>query len=172
MFRNMNQEKIPENSSEQEEKKQENPNKIFEMLLSSPSQDISTTPDKVYRMLRSYAAIEDLEKSGVVRNRQAAGLIQNHKYGEKVYWTKGKNGGYMSVSEGSYVIETSLSVAEERVVKKEDITAIYTKNQEGVIDTLKERREGEIKQRSEELLESERRDEEKIKEIRKDLSLE
>ena len=127
---------MPENKAESQSKNY-NPNSIGELL--SIGSDLPTSPNKVYRSVSSKEAIEDIEISGVVRNKQSAGLVEKSRWGERVFWSKGAEGKYHAVSQNGYVIEAPLAVATERIVTKEDITAIYTKNEKGeVVDLLKE----------------------------------
>ncbi len=100
----------------------------------------------VYRSVNTYAAVEDLETSGVVRNKQSAGLVTESRWGEKVFWSKGAEGKYHAISENVYVIVAPLSVAQERTVLKEDIVAIYTKAESGeVVDILKKEADEEVR---------------------------
>lgn len=166
----MNQEKSTENNSEQAEKKM-NPNSIGDLL--SIGKDLPTFSDKVYRSVRDRDAIDDIERSGVVRNKQSAGLVEKSRWGERVFWSKGAEGKFHSVSEGGFVIEAPLSVAQERIVRREDISAIYTKNEKGeVTDILKEKNDTEARQIDKEILESEGKDKARIEEIKKSLGLE
>ncbi len=112
------EEKIPEIKQENQAEKI-NPNSIGELL--SIGKDLPTSPDKVYRSVGTKNAIDDIEESGVVRNKQSAGLVEKSRWGERVFWSKGSVGKYHSVSQNGYVIEAPLSVAEERIVTKEDI---------------------------------------------------
>ena len=126
--------------SKNKEAKPRNPNSIGKLL--SLSKDIPTSPDKVYRSVKDKAAIDDLIKSGVVRNKQSAGLVTTNRWGDTVFWSKGEKDKYHIVSQNGYVIEAPLSVATERTVKREDITAIYTKNEAGeVSDILQQERD-------------------------------
>ena len=59
-----------------------NPNNIGELI--SLFKDIETFPNRVYRSVTNRAAIDDLVSSGVVRNKQAAGVIENSRWGENV----------------------------------------------------------------------------------------
>ncbi len=160
---NGNEKEDVENSLE----KPKNPNSISEIL--SIGKDLPTSPDKVYRSVQGREAIDDLERSGVVRNRQSAGLVEKNRWGDRVFWSKGEEGKYHMVSAGSYVIEAPLVVAQERVVKRDDISAIYKKNEEGkVVDILEE----EAAQEQQGKEERAKKDQEKIEEIRKSLGLE
>ena len=117
-----------------------NPNNIGEVL--SVGKDLPASPDKVYRSVKDVAAINDIKESGVVRSKQSAGL--ENRYGDKVYWSQGANGKYHAIYQGVYVIEAPLSVAKEGIVKKEDITAIYTRNENNeIVDILKQELEKE-----------------------------
>lgn len=163
----MNQEKLPEDNQEQVDKKI-NPNSIGELL--SIGKDLPTRPDRVYRSVNTQEAIDDIETSGVVRNKQSAGLVPKSRWGERVFWSKGEEGKYHSVN--GYLIEAPLSVATERIVTREDITAIYTKNENGeVIDILKHQIENEQQEMDEEAAESEERDKARIEEIKRDLGI-
>jgi hypothetical protein len=158
-------------SREQNEKK-ENPNRIFEMIgsFTAESGGVVTSPEKVYRALRDYAAIEDLENSGVVRGRRAAGMAHNPKYGDTVYWTKGKEGSYIPVN--YYVIEAPLSVAEKGIVTKRDVTAIYV-NQDGKISDILEQNVREENRQSQQYRVAVEKDEtERLQDVRKKLGLE
>lgn len=130
-------EKIPSTETQSENvSEKHNPNSIGEII--SIGKDLPTTPDKVYRSVSTKDAIDDIEKSGIVRNKQSAGLVEKSRWGERVFWSRGAEGKYHNVSQNGYVIEAPLSVAQERIVTKEDITAIYTKNEDGeVINILK-----------------------------------
>ena len=116
-----------------------NPNSIGELL--SIGKDLPTQPDKVYRSVKTREAIDDIENSGVVRNKQSAGLVEKSRWDDRVFWSKGAEGKYHAVQKDGYVIEAPLSVAQERVVRKEDVTAIYTKNEhDEVVDLLQEQK--------------------------------
>ena len=165
----MENEKSFDSQQESIEKKI-NPNTIGEVL--NIGKDLLTSPDKVYRSVRTKEAIEDLEHSGVVRNAQSAGVTEKSRWGERVFWSKGAEGKYHVVSKDGYVIEAPLSVAEERVVTKEDVTAIYKKNENGeVFDLLKQRKQEANTQTQERLSKRQEEDEQKINQIRKDLGL-
>ncbi len=126
---------IPTEPEEEMDVEKINPNSIGELL--SVGKDLLTSPDKVYRSVADKAAIDDIKSSGIVRNKQSAGLVEKSRWGEKVFWSKGEEGKYHIVAKDGYVIEAPLSVASERIVTKDDITAIYTKNEtDGVIDIL------------------------------------
>lgn len=117
--------------------KPKNPNSIGELAISI-GHDLATSPDKVYRSLRTQEAVDDIEKSGVVRNAQSAGVVEKSRWGERIFWSRGVEGKYHAVSATGFVIEAPYAVAEERVVTKDDITAIYKKNEAGEVINLKE----------------------------------
>lgn len=147
-----------------------NPNSIGEVL--SIGSDLPTMPDKVYRSVQTKEAIDDIENSGVVRNKQSAGLVEKSRWGERVFWSKGAEGKYHVVSENGYVIEAPLSVAEERIVTKDDITAIYKRNEnQEVVDILKEGRQNEEAVRQEALEKRKAEDAQKLAELRKNLGI-
>jgi len=137
----MEKEKIPGIKQENRVEKP-NPNSIGELL--GVGRDLPTAPDKVYRSVGTREAIDDIENSGIVRNKQSAGLVERSRWGERVFWSKGDEGKYHPISQNTYVIEAPLSVAQERIVTKEDITAIYTKNEVGVVvNILEEKKEAD-----------------------------
>ena len=166
----MSKEEIPEANKENNIEKQ-NPNSIGEML--SIGRDLLTQPDKVYRSVATEAAIQDLENSGVVRNKQSAGLTEKSRWGEKVFWSKGKEGGYHGVQANGFVIEAPLSVAQERIVTKEDVTAVYTKNESGEVFNVWKERQEEAKASEQQFTDRiEIEDAEKLAEIRRNLGIE
>ncbi len=131
----MEKEQLPNSDGKDQDVNKENPNRIFEMVVKGVKEgSVATSSDKVYRALREDVAIKDLEDSGVVRSRKAAGVAFNPKYGKTVYWTKGKEGNYMFVDH--YILEAPLAVAEARMVKKDDLTAIYAKDESGEIKDI------------------------------------
>ena len=122
-------------SYENAEKK--NPNSIGE-LLGFRQGDIETFPNRVYRSVQDVAAIDDLVACGFVRNKQSAGLTENSRWGEKVFWSRGAEEKYHNVQDGGYVIEAPFVIASERTVTIDDVTAIYHKKGDEVIDVLDE----------------------------------
>ena len=162
-------EKIENNTAEQPEKAR-NPNTIGEVV--DMSRDLPTTSDKVYRSVQERAAIDDIENSGVVRNRQSAGLVEKSRWGNRVFWSRGKEGKFHIVPQDNFVIEAPFSVAEERVVTKEDITAIYSKNEKGeVFDTLKQKQAMEESKHQEVIERKNSEDAQKLAEVRKSLGI-
>jgi len=165
----MDREKIPEIKQENLIEKQ-NPNSIGELL--SIGKDLPTSPDKVYRSVGTKEAVDDIENSGVVRNKQSAGLVEKSRWGERVFWSKGAEGKYHPVSENGYVIEAPLSVAEERAVTNEDVTAIYTKKENGeVFDILEQKRNKEETEIKEKVEKRKTEDTNRLAEVRKNLGI-
>ena len=140
-----------------------NNNSIGSLL--STSRDIPTSSDKVYRGINGQSAVDDIFESGIVRNKQSAGLVEKSRWGPRVFYSKGEEGKYHPVEQGRYIIEAPYDVAKERAVTHEDLTAIYTKNEQGgVIDVLSQEREKRlVKQKAV--------DEEKINEVKKSLGI-
>lgn len=117
-----------------------NPNSIGELL--SIGRDLPTRPDSVYRSVRDAAAIDDLFANGVVRNAFSAGAKENSRWGDKIFWSRGAEGKFHVVQRGGYVIEAPYDIASKRVVTREDVTAIYSKQEDNrVVDVLPERRQ-------------------------------
>ena len=114
-----------------------NPNNIGELF--SISKDVETFANRVYRSVSDKAAIDDLIKSGVVRNKQSAGIVESSRWGENVYWSRGEEGKHHNVQTEGYLIEAPYSIAKERQITIDDLTALYHKNNDGEIrDILKE----------------------------------
>lgn len=167
----MEQEKIPAITLENKIEKPINPNSIGELI--SLGKDLLTGPDKVYRSVATREAIDDIENSGVVRNKQSAGLVEKSRWGERVFWSRGGDGKYHPVPANGYVIEAPFSVAQERVVKKEDVSAIYTKNEnDEVLDILKQTIQNEVVSEQLEAEKRKREDLDRLAQIRKDLGIE
>ncbi len=106
--------------------------------------DVPTHPDKVYRSVNGLGAIEDIYDSGVVRssvsakeNKEIEGNT-NSKGKKVIYWTKGAEGKSHMVPKDTYLIEAPYDIAKERLVKKEDITAIYSKLEDNSVNNLLE----------------------------------
>lgn len=121
----------------QENAEKENPNSIGEIV--SVSRDIETFPNRVYRSVKERAAIDDLITSGVVRNKQSAGVVEKNRWGENVYWSRGEEGKFHIVQSEGYVIEAPYNIAIKRQVTIDDVTAIYHKTSNGeILDILDE----------------------------------
>lgn len=161
-----NQESEKDTPIVQQEHLGTNPNSIGELL--SVGRDLPTSPDRVYRSVSGRAAVDDLNDSGVVRNKQSAGLVSNSRWGERVFWSRGASDKYHSISKNTYVIEAPLSVAEKRIVTKEDVTAIYTKDEAGKVVNILQPQSLPKALPSDEKI----HDAEKLREIRKNLGLE
>ncbi len=130
----------------------------------SISKDIPTSPDKVYRGVNGQPAVDDIFNSEEVRNKQSAGLGDS-RWGERVFWSKGEEGKYHPVTQDRFIIEAPHDVAKERAVTPEDLTAIYTKNEQGeVVDVLQKEKEKRFTQQK-------AIDQEKISEVRKSLGM-
>ena len=128
----MEQPEIPNPIENQE--KPYNPNTIGELI--SLGDKLPTSPDKVYRSVRDKKAIEDLYSSGVVRNKFSAGLMPENRWKDRVFWSKGREGGFHTVFENQYVLEAPIDIVNEREVTKDDVTAIYTEKDGKVINIL------------------------------------
>jgi hypothetical protein len=139
MVEDKNTPEISEGNRVEEVEKNKNPNSLFNMAMKY-KEGIPTSPDRVYRSVATKQAIDDIENSGIVRNKQSAGLVKKSRWGERVYWNRGEEGVFHNITPGGYVIEAPLSVAEERVVTKDDVTAIYTRNEKGEIVNILERK--------------------------------
>lgn len=102
----------------------------------SVGKDLPTSPDKVYRSVQGSEAVDDLLEVGFVRNAHTAGKSEHSRWGNRVFWSRGSEGKYHVVAQGAYVIETSYAVASAREVTKEDITALYVKNEDGSVENI------------------------------------
>lgn len=113
--------------------------------------DIQTNPEKVYRQVSGLSAIEDIYDTGVVRSSTSAKNEKdiertNSKGSKQIYWTRGKEGKGHTVPKDGYLIEAPYQIALNDLVKKEDITAIYTKLENGeVVNALEDEKALESK---------------------------
>lgn len=95
--------------------------------------DVPTHPDKVYRSVKGLGAVEDIYDSGVVRSSVTAKETKdlehstNSKGKKTIYWTRGVEGKSHMLPKDMYLIEAPYDIAKEQLVKKEDITALYSK---------------------------------------------
>ncbi len=165
----MKQEWFPGKDKETEPRGEKNPNSIGELL--SLGQDLPTTPDKVYRSVSTADAIKDIQVSGIVRNKQSAGLVEKSRWGERVFWSKGSEGKFHPVPQGAYIIEAPLSVAQERVVRSDDITAIYTKNTQGDVINILDQRPEETEEASRVRKQKNTEIEERLRGVRENLGI-
>ena len=133
----MSAEKFPTTpTTEEPASVEQNTNSIADLEFSL-SKDIPTTPDRVYRSVYGDAALQDLNEHGQVRNAFDAGAKKKDRWGANVYWSRGVEGKYHPVQNGGYVIEAPHDVAVERAVRKDDVTAIYGKTEEGRVEDMK-----------------------------------
>ena len=117
-----------------------NPNSIGEMV-DIGGKDVKASPDKVYRSIYGPEAIKDLFACGFVRNRKSAGLGYN-RYGETVFWSRGEDDKFHNIQNNGYVIVAPFEIASQRVVKEEDVIAMYTKGDDGkIVDILESERD-------------------------------
>ncbi len=131
--------KLTPNDTEKQEK--EKINQIFgsdtlKMLdhLSNDNVGLVTKDGYVYR-LAGIMAIDDLNKSGIVRNAYEAGVGRKRHYGKKVYWTRGGDGARYKHTNGGILFEVQESkITQFEHVKKEDISAIYESQEGQIID--------------------------------------
>ena len=127
-------EKPPSITETQESKEAtRNPNSIFEWGMMPSNTDVPTTSDNVYRSVKA-EALDDLEASGVVRNAGSAGVGSVRKYGDRVYWTRGKDGEFHNVQPGHVVLEAPLAIASSRIVTKDDLVGIHRRSEAGEIE--------------------------------------
>ncbi len=125
---------IPQQEKTPEGEKFPNPNSIGEIL--SIGNDLATSPDRVYRSVRGQEAINDLNDVGYVRNAHSAGVLEHSRWGDRVFWSRGGEGKFHIVGDGMRVIEAPFAVASERTVRKEDVTAVYVKNEDGSVQNV------------------------------------
>lgn len=114
------------------EGERKNPNSIGSMLAFK--EGVPTSSDKVYRSVNGDKAIHDLFEHGEIRNRAAAtGALEKSRWNDTVYWSRGEDGKFHPVSEGTHVIEAPHEVATKGPVRNEDVTGIYTRTPEGEV---------------------------------------
>jgi hypothetical protein len=81
----------------------------------------------------SQAAVDDIRQSGVVRNAASAGIVAQSRWGNRVFWSRGKEDAYHIVPQGTYVIEAPFDIASTREVTAADIVAVHTKTEDGEV---------------------------------------
>jgi hypothetical protein len=101
-----------------------NPNSIAELI--SLGSGFETSEDFVYRKVNTAEAIDDLYDSGVVRNKHVAAGETSSRWGDRVFWSRGKTGKKHPIQPGDFVIVAEFAVANERQVTLDDVRAIYT----------------------------------------------
>lgn len=112
-----------------------NPNRIFDWGPMPSNTDVPTTSENVYRQVKM-AGVNDLFESGVVRNAASAGVGNPRKYGDGVYWTRGKDGEFHNVQPNHAVFEAPYEVANTRTVTADDLVGIHTRNETGGIENV------------------------------------
>jgi hypothetical protein len=108
----------------------------------------STSSDKVYRMVKSQNALEDIHKSGVVRNKHAANSSSSPRWGKDVFWSRGKDGSPHGLQQDDFLIEAPYNVASKREVRAEDVTAVHAYRNGRVQNILNEEPNENIVRRS------------------------
>lgn len=155
--------------TEQSEVETYNPNSIGEVV--SLGRGLETSPDKVYRSVKDRRAIDDIRESGVVRNRESAGLGRS-RWGDRVFWSRGAEGKFHMISPSTFVIEAPLAVAEKRVVERGDITGVYTMNEKGeIVDIFAQETEQEEEKKRRETNVRKEADEERLRQLERELGL-
>ncbi|HEY0010387.1 MAG TPA: hypothetical protein VGB97_00540 [Candidatus Paceibacterota bacterium] len=110
-----------------------NPNNIGN-IMGFKDGGLPTSPDHVYRSVHGDEAIQDLFEHGEVRNRaEAQGKLDKSRWGSNVYWSRG-DGTHHFVGEGSHIIEAPHEIASERAVRADDVTGIYSRNEDGAVE--------------------------------------
>ncbi len=111
-----------------------NPNSADGSFLFSDG-DVLTDSEHVYRQV-GIEAIEDLIKAGVVRNGATAKGAAHPRWGHRVFWHRGQNDRFLNTG-GRYIVVTTAESAERGWVTIDEVTAIYTKDEDGaVVDLL------------------------------------
>ncbi len=123
-------EKPPAKKESQEEIR--NPNSVFEWGVMPQNTDVPSTSENVYRQVKT-EAVDDLKVSGIVRNAGSAGG-RIRKYGDKVYWTRGKDGEFHNVQPDHVVLEAPFAIANSRIVTVDDLVGIHARNESGEIE--------------------------------------
>lgn len=111
---------------------QKSPNRIGALV--GFSQGIPTSSDKVYRSVGNEDAIADLFTHGEVRNGANSQGHSSKRWGDDVYWSRGKEGEHHIIGGESHVIEAPHDVALERRITKDDVTAIWKQSPEGEVE--------------------------------------
>lgn len=93
----------------------------------------TSNPTFIQRGVGTQEAIDDLLNTGIVRNRQSAGLPSKNRWGEKVYW--GEEGSPLASNKFNIIAKNSKGLA-NRPVSAKDIKDILVKNEQGHYTSL------------------------------------
>lgn len=111
-----------------------NANSIGELL--SVGRDVPVEEGMVYRSVMGDGAISDLFTARVVRNAFAAGVNPHNRWGDRVFWSAGKEGQFHGVQEGGYVIVAPEAEARAGEIGVDKVKHIFTKENGRVIDLM------------------------------------
>jgi len=115
----------------------ENPNTVGRLDVPFKSGEVATEPDMVYRQV-GIEAIQDLARSGIVRNGATAEGQEHKRWGHDVFWSEGSNGAHMNTA-GRAIIVAPKSATQDGWVTSNKVKSIYTQSPSGeVIDLLAE----------------------------------
>lgn len=92
-----------------------------------------SNPEFIQRGVGTKEAIDDLLSTGVVRNRQSAGLASKNRWGEKVYW--GEKGSALASNEYNIIAKNSKGL-NKRAVTADDIVDIQVRQPDGTYKSL------------------------------------
>lgn len=98
------------------------------------SAEVPMTSDNVYRQVHD-RAIEDLAKSGIVRNPVTAGLKDGTRWGHRVFWNVGEDGKNAQLG-GRVVIEADKNAARNSWVTADKVNGIYAKDSDGTVKNI------------------------------------
>lgn len=92
-----------------------------------------SNPEFIQRGVGTQEAIDDILNTGIVRNRQSAGLPSKNRWGEKVYW--GEKDSPLASNKFNIIAKNSNGL-ENRPVTAQDIQDILVRNEQGNYTSL------------------------------------
>lgn len=116
---------------------EQNPNSVppeGSVGLHIGSAEVPMSSENVYRQVHG-SAVEDLAKSGVVRNPVTAGVKEQTRWGHRVFWNSGEDGRNTSLG-GRMVIEADKQAARSGWVAADQVKAVYARDSDGVVKNI------------------------------------
>lgn len=112
----------------------DNPNSVGREAFLVGAGEVPMSEANVYRQV-GIEAVEDLGKSGVVRNGATAQGEKHRRWGDKVFWHPGVN--QKSISTGGRVIlEADKATAQSRWVTADKVKGIYARDSDGIVKNI------------------------------------
>ena len=112
----------------------EAPNTYASPGLQIGAAEIPMKDNSVYRQVHE-AAVEDLANSGVVRNPYTAGVKEQSRWKDRVFWNGGEDGKSTQLG-NRMVIEADKQAASEGWVTADKVSAVYARDSDGQVKNI------------------------------------